>query len=78
MNYSYEKVEDDLRKDLFRHFIQADYSRSSQISSQLTTQFTFSQDIARELWFIGNRTIYVSIAVFFLFKYGLIRREFKN
>jgi len=78
MNYAYEKVEDDLCKDLFRHFIQANYSRSSQISPQLTTQFTFSQDIARELWFIANRIIYVSVAVFFLFRYGLFRREFKD
>jgi len=78
MNYAYEKVEDDLRKDLFRHFVRANYSRSSQIALQLTTQFTFSQNIARELWFITNRIIYVLVAVFFLFRYGLIGRKFKD
>ncbi|KLL04097.1 MAG: ABC transporter ATP-binding protein [Mycoplasmataceae bacterium CE_OT135] len=78
MNYAYDKVEDDLRKDLFHHFVQADYSRSSQIAPQLTTQFTLSQDIARELWFIANRIIYVSVAIFFLFRFGLIGRDFKD
>src|SRR6185503_6789984 len=78
MNYAYNKADDDLRKDLFRHFVQANYSRSSQIAPKLTTQFTLSQDIARNLRFISNRIIYVLVAVFFLFRFGLIGRDFKD
>ena len=49
MSYAYDKADDDLRKDLFHHSVQADYYRSSQIAPKLVTNFTFSQDIARHL-----------------------------
>ena len=48
MNYAYDRVENDLTKDLFRHFIQAKYPHSSQVSRNLFTQFTLLDRVARD------------------------------
>ncbi len=64
MSYSYDSVERDLKKDLFRHFIRAKYSNSSEISHNLITQFASDLDeIARSIWFIPNRLIYVAVSI---------------
>jgi hypothetical protein len=75
MAYSYDSIERDLKKDLFRHFIRAKYSNSSEISRNLITQFASDLDeIARNIWFIPNRLIYVFtlifLLVFFDFSFG--------
>lgn len=66
MSYAYERVEIDLTKDLFHHFVQAKYPNSSQVSRSLFTQFTLLDRIARDTWFIVNRGFYVSTSIFFL------------
>lgn len=48
MSYAYDRIENDLTKDLFRHFIQAKYPRSSQVSQNLLTQFTLLDRVARD------------------------------
>jgi hypothetical protein len=47
MSYAYDRVENDLKKDLFNHFIQAKYSNSSRVSKNLLTQFGLLDRIAR-------------------------------
>ena len=60
MSYSYDSVERDLKKDLFRHFIRTKYSNSSEVSRNLISQFASDLDnIAYSIWFIPNRLIYV-------------------
>ena len=50
MSYSYDSIERDLKKDLFRHFIRAKYSNSSEVSHNLITQFSGDlDDIARNI-----------------------------
>ena len=44
MNYSYDSVEKDLKKDLFSHFIRAKYPNSIQVSRNLITQFADDLD----------------------------------
>src|SRR5437764_3178208 len=67
MNYAYDSVERDLKKDLFRHFIRAKYANSSEVSRNLITQFADDLDeIAYSIWFIPNRLIYVAFSLFFL------------
>ncbi|CAG8466280.1 11807_t:CDS:2 [Gigaspora margarita] len=71
MNYAYDKVEKDLKKDLFRHFIRAKYANSVEVSRNLITQFADDLDeIAHDIWFIPNRLIYVLVSLFLLFKFG--------
>jgi len=48
MSYSYDRIENDLTKDLFHHFIQTKYSHSSQISRNLFAQFTLLDRVARD------------------------------
>jgi len=70
MNYAYDSIEKDLKKDLFRHFIKAKYNYSSEISRNLITQFTSDLDaIAYDIWFIPNRLIYVATYLGFLFTF---------
>lgn len=60
MNYSYDIIERNLKKDLFKHFIRAKYTNSSEVSRNLLTQFATDLDsIAFSSWFIPNRLIYV-------------------
>jgi len=44
MNYSYDSIERDLKKDLFRHFVQAKYPNSAEVSQNLITQFASNLD----------------------------------
>jgi hypothetical protein len=44
MNYSYDNVEKDLKKDLFRHLVRAKYTNSSEVSRNLITQFADDLD----------------------------------
>ena len=70
MSYSYDSIEKDLKKDLFRHFIDAKYNYSSEISRNLITQFTSDLDaISYDIWFIPNRLIYVATYLGFLFTF---------
>jgi len=70
MNYAYDSVERDLKKDLFRHFIRAKYANSAEVSRNLITQFADDLDeIAYSIWFIPNRLIYVAFSIFFLLKF---------
>ncbi|CAI2171406.1 8193_t:CDS:1 [Funneliformis geosporum] len=67
MNYAYDSVERELKKDLFRHLVRAKYTNSSEVSRNLITQFTDDLDeIAYSIWFIPNRLIYVAFTIFFL------------
>ncbi|RHZ37130.1 ATP-binding cassette domain-containing protein [endosymbiont GvMRE of Glomus versiforme] len=74
MNYSYERVENDLTKDLFHHFVQAKYPHSSQVSRNLFTQFTLLDRVARDTWFIVNRGFYVFTSIIFLCTFDFIAR----
>src|SRR6185436_11830459 len=70
MNYAYDSIERDLKKDLFRHFVRAKYINSSEVSRNLITQFADDLDeIAYSIWFIPNRLIYVAFSIFFLLKF---------
>jgi len=70
MNYAYDSVERDLKKDLFRHFVRAKYTNSSEVSRNLITQFADDMDeIAYSIWFIPNRLIYVAFSIFLLLKF---------
>ncbi|CAG8672856.1 8082_t:CDS:2, partial [Ambispora leptoticha] len=63
-------VERDLKKDLFRHFVRAKYTNSSEVSRNLITQFADDLDeIAYSIWFIPNRLIYVAFSIFLLLKF---------
>nr|WP_281267989.1 ABC transporter ATP-binding protein [endosymbiont GvMRE of Glomus versiforme] len=67
MNYAYDKIEQDLKKDLFSHFVRAKYANSVEISRNLITQFADDLDeIAYSIWFIPNRLIYVAVSIFFV------------
>ncbi|CAG8455829.1 2004_t:CDS:1 [Ambispora gerdemannii] len=64
MAYAYDRIEKDLKKDLFRHFIRAKYANSVEVSRNLITQFASDLDeIAYSIWFIPNRLIYVTAAI---------------
>lgn len=78
MNYSYDKVENDLKKDLFKKFIEADYPNSSQVSGNLFTQFNFLDQISRNIWFISNRIFYVLTSISYFFIYDFFKREYKG
>jgi len=70
MNYAYDSIERDLKKDLFRHFVRAKYTNSSEVSRNLITQFADDLDeIAYSIWFIPNRLIYVAVSIFLLLKF---------
>jgi hypothetical protein len=50
MNYAYDSIERDLKKDLFCHFIRAKYHNSTEVSRNLITQFAGDLDsIARNI-----------------------------
>ena len=66
MNYAYDRIENDLVKDLFKRFLQAKYSHSSQVARYLPTQFILLDRVARDIWFIANRTFYVLASLIFL------------
>src|SRR6185437_9001051 len=67
MNYAYDSIERDLKKDLFSHLVQAKYANSSEISRNLITQFADDLDeISYSIWFIPNRLIYVAVSMFLL------------
>jgi len=73
LNYAFDKVEKDLKKDLFRHFIHAPYENSSEVSGNLINQFAIDLDyISRNIWFIPNRLFYVttSITFYICFAFG--------
>lgn len=71
MNYAYDKIEKDLKKDLFHHLIRAKYSNSTEVSRDLVTQFASDLDeISYDIWFIPNRLIYVLVSLLFLFVFG--------
>ncbi|CAG8539910.1 13563_t:CDS:2 [Ambispora gerdemannii] len=64
MNYGYDSIEVDLKKDLFRHFIRAKYANSVEVSRNLITQFASDLDeISYSIWFIPNRLIYAAAAI---------------
>jgi ABC-type multidrug transport system fused ATPase/permease subunit len=64
MNYTYDRLEQDLKKDLFRQFIRAKYANSVEVSRNLITQFASDLDeISFSIWFIPNRLIYVATAI---------------
>ena len=44
MNYTYDRLEQDLKKDLFRQFIRAKYANSVEVSRNLITQFASDLD----------------------------------
>ena len=70
MNYAYDSIERDLKKDLFRHFVRAKYTNSSEVSRNLITQFADDLDeIGYSIWFIPNRLIYVAVSIFLLLKF---------
>jgi hypothetical protein len=74
--YSYDKIEQDLKKDLFNHFISAPYPQGSKVSSALITQFANDLDtIADKLWYIPNRFIYVATSISHYVYFGMIRGE---
>ncbi|CAI2201223.1 18430_t:CDS:2 [Funneliformis geosporum] len=51
MNYAYDRIERELKKDLFRHLVRAKYTNSSEVSRNLITQFTDDLDeIAYSIW----------------------------
>jgi len=73
MNYAYDSIERDLKKDLFRHLVQAKYANSSEISRNLITQFADDLDeISYSIWFIPNRLIYVAVYIFLVLKFEFI------
>jgi len=74
MSYAYDRIENDLTKDLFHHFIQTKYSHASQISRNLFTQFTLLDRVARDTWFIVNRGFYVLTSIIFLCTFDFIAR----
>ncbi len=50
LNYSFDKIEKDLKIALFRHFINADFANSSEVSRSLVDQFAVSLDtISRDV-----------------------------
>ena len=70
MNYAYDSIERDLKKDLFRHLVRSKYTNSSEISRNLITQFADDLDeISYSIWFIPNRLIYVAISIFLLLRF---------
>jgi len=71
MTYAYDSIERDLKKDLFRHLVQAKYANSAEISRNLITQFADDLDeISYSIWFIPNRLIYVTVAIFLLLTFN--------
>src|SRR5919206_1607126 len=73
MNYAYDSIERDLKKDLFLHLVRAKYTNSSEVSRNLVTQFADDLDeISYSIWFIPNRLIYVAVSIFLLltFEFG--------
>jgi ABC-type multidrug transport system fused ATPase/permease subunit len=72
MNYAYDRVENELKKDLFNHFIQAKYSNSTQVSKNLLTQFGLLDRISRVTWFIANRFFYILTTLIFLLKFDFL------
>lgn len=44
MNYAYDSIEKDLKKDLFHHLLRAKYSNSAEVSQNLITQFASNLD----------------------------------
>lgn len=48
MSYAYDKVEQDLKKDLFTHLVRAKYTNSTEISRNLITQFSSDLDAIAE------------------------------
>jgi len=77
--YSYDKIEQDLKKDLFNHFISAPYPQGSKVSSALFTQFANDLDtIADKLWFIPNRLIYVVVSISHYIYFEMIREKGKS
>lgn len=75
MSYAYDRIENNLTKDLFLHFVKAKYSTSSQVAKDLFTQFTVLDPIARETWFIANRTFYVFSSLAFLTIFDFVKRS---
>jgi ABC-type multidrug transport system fused ATPase/permease subunit len=64
MHYCYDGIERDLKKDLFRQFIRANYPQGSVVVPSLITQFAQDLDtIAEHIWFIPNRLILVFVAI---------------
>ncbi|CAG8480461.1 457_t:CDS:2 [Ambispora leptoticha] len=67
MNYSYDSIERDLKKDLFRHFLRAKYTNSTEVSRNLITQFASDLDTsklsvaAKRRYEEDNRVIYEKI-----------------
>src|SRR5205085_11542457 len=69
------------KKDLFRHFIRARYSQSSEISRNLFTQFASDLDaIATNVLAIPNRLIYAftSIILFATFGFDIGKSSDRN
>ena len=66
LSYSYDLIEKDLKKELFRNVLKAEYVDSSEISKNLINQFSSDLDtIASNIWFIPNRLIYIFTTIIY-------------
>ncbi|CAG8646629.1 34919_t:CDS:1, partial [Racocetra persica] len=64
MYYCYDGIERDLKKDLFRQFLRANYPQGSVVAPGLITQFSKDLDtIAEHIWYIPNRLIFMLVAI---------------
>ncbi|WNE41355.1 MAG: Vitamin B12 import ATP-binding protein BtuD [Mycoplasmataceae bacterium] len=71
VSYSCDKIENDLKVELFKILTNSNYEKSSEISWKMLTQFTSDLDnIAVNIWKIPNRLIYVIISIFLNFYFG--------
>lgn len=76
LNYSSDRIERDLKKELFNHFISAQYSQGAEVSRDLITQFAGDLDtISNQLWIIPNRLIYVIVSVLHYLFFEIIFSE---
>jgi ABC-type multidrug transport system fused ATPase/permease subunit len=67
-----DKIEKDLKLELFSILMNSSYENSSLISEKMITQFSSDLDsISNNIWNIPNRIIYVLTSVFLSFIYDL-------
>lgn len=72
------KVDNDLKKDFFEHFVDSRYENSSRISPKVFTQFSSNiEGISEQIWTIPNRFVYVIVSIILNCCYDLERISWK-
>ncbi len=62
--YCCNKIERDLKIELFEILTSSSYEKSSETSSKMLTQFSSDIDnIAYDIWTVSNRLIYVTVSI---------------